>query len=438
MSVIRRPAMLTHNIPDHQYCQSRQEPADHMLLRAKAVQSALEDGWRRTMDDIQANDREFACISSMNIPQPQKAMKMHEMSQSFNRYTRFLRTKTKPNMFVKHAMIGKGGFATVFLVTDKRDRELYAMKVIPKTKIIENGLVPNISNERQILSTVESEHIVKMYASFQDQKNVYFLLEYLPGGDLKRLMQNVGFSEKHVQFVIGELILALEDLQRHNIIHLDLKPGNILITNDGHFKLTDFGVSIMNGQDSSTKATINDIILKQRNKIARRIVTPEYMAPELARKEEITFKADLWSLGVIMFEMIYGTVPFTTDVIAEIIHGNRDLHRFLVFPSNHLVSRSAILLMSSLLQPASLRPNIDEIKKHKFFKGFNFENPNMNIPPLIPSISAPLDLSHFSIEHPVDFEEDDGEIENSEWAKLAFLGFTYRKRPDSVPSTKEV
>ncbi|OHT10106.1 AGC family protein kinase [Tritrichomonas foetus] len=431
MSVIRCPAKLTHNIPAHQYCKNHAKPEEHMFIRAQAVQNCLEENWKRTIDDTEINDKNFAQVSAMDIPQPQKEKKLQEMSQSINQHTRFLRTKAKPCMFIKHAMIGKGGFASVFLVTDKRDGQFYAMKVMAKTQILENGLVPNIANEKEILSTLNSQYIVKMYASFQDPFNVYFLLEYLPGGDLRHLMDSVIFTERHIQFIIGELILALEEIHNQDVLHLDVKPGNILINSDGHLKLTDFGISVKIGQKPSTKGIINDMILKSRNKNAKRIATLDYMPPELGCNGELSPKTDLWSVGVIMFELLYGQLPFSKDVITDVILQGRNFEKFLVFPSSHIVSRNAILLITSLLRPVHLRPDIQEIKKDKFFNRFNFEEPSLNIPPLIPSIKRPLDLSHFAVKDMYNFD-DVPQIENSEWANLAFLGLTYHKRPDAL------
>ena len=439
MSVIRRPAQLSYNIPDKQYSKNTLEPTPQMLLRAKVVQNALEEKWKNTIIDSEANRENYEQVMMMNIPQSEKIEKIKKISQSVNRNTRFTRMKVKTDMFEKHALIGRGGFGLIYLVTDKSDGQFYALKVMQKSKIIENGLVSNIAIEKKIFSTYNFQRSVQIYSTFQDKNSVYYLLEYLPGGDMRRLMQNVGFSEKHVQFIIGEVLLALEEIHQKDIIHLDLKPENVMITNDGHLKLTDFGLAYSPNNDEIMKSMLNEIILKQKNIKYRRCATLGYMAPEVARNinmmnnenSEITTKADLWSLGIMMYELIYGQLPFTPE---QLNLNESDMIKYLNFPSSHLVSRNAIFLITSLLQPAKKRPSIAEIKKSKFFKGFNFDEPNINIPPIVPSIHNPFDISHFNSYIPYEFDNSQ-QFENNEWAKLAFLGLTYRKQPNPLTNS---
>ncbi|KAK8866245.1 Serine/threonine-protein kinase 38 [Tritrichomonas musculus] len=460
MSVIRRPAMLSYNIPAHQYSHNQMDPTPQMMLRAQTVSNVLEESIMKTTIENEENNKAFQkVLSCEDLPPPQKAEKIEELKQSLRNYTRILRTKTNPGMFVKHALIGKSEFSRVFLVTDKTDHNFYAMKVMPKTKIIENGLVSNIMCERKILSSIltNNERIVNMYASFQDQVNIYYLLEYIPGGDLRHLMRTISSNTKVIQFIIGELILDLEAIHNSNIVHLDVKPENILMKSDGHLKISDFGISEIlddNSQedidsklnfpnnadeDISNKRMINEILLQQRGKTASKMSTLEYMAPEVytssKRKRNISFKADLWSVGIILYELFYGEVPFPREVIVrEFFETKTDFSKkYLYFPSSstRFVPSSAISLIRELLKPVDKRPSIDEVKNSPFFKGFNFDEPSLNIPPLVPSISAPFDLSHFTCEDMFDLS-DVPQIENSGWAQLAFLGFTYRKRPDSL------
>lgn len=459
MSVIRRPAMLSYNIPEHQYSHNQMDPTPQMLLRAQTVSNVLEESIIKTTIENEENNRAFQkVLSCEDLPSPQKAEKIEELKQSLRNYTRILRTKTNPSMFLKHALIGKSQFSRVFLVTDKTDHNLKTMKVMPKTQIIENGLVPNVMRERKILSSIitNSEKIIKMYASFQDEANVYFLFEYVPGGDLRHLMRTISSNIKVIQFIIGEVILGLEEVHQYNIVHLDIKPENILMKSDGHLKITDFGISEILDDDSqddsdpklnltnnsdediSNKRIINEILLRQRGKTASMMSTLEYMAPEVytssKRKRNISPKADLWSVGIMLYELFYGKVPFSQEIIiSEFLESKHDYSKkYLYFPSSssRLVPSSAISLIRDLLKPFDKRPSLDEIKESPFFKGFNFDEPNLNIPPLVPSLSSPYDLSHFTCDDLFDLD-DVPQIENSGWAQLAFLGFTYRKRPDS-------
>ncbi|OHS95518.1 AGC family protein kinase [Tritrichomonas foetus] len=428
MSVIRRPAQLSYNIPPKQYSRNVFEPDQNMLLRAQAVQNCLQENWKKTIVDNQANNNDIEKIATSEIPEGEKISKIQKVSQSFNKYTRYTRTKVKTNMFIKHAMIGRGGFGAIYLVTDKSDGQFYALKVMPKSKIIENGLIANVAIEKKIYTKCHLKRSVETYATFQDKVNIYYLMEYLPGGDLRRLMTNIALSEKQVQFVIGEILLCLQELQAQNIYHLDLKPENIMLTSDGHFKLTDFGLSHIPNDDDFIKSLLDDASIQKRNKRYRRCATVGYMPPEVAQDREPTDRSDLWSVGVIMYELIYGKLPFPAEMLRT---SDNNLMKHLVFPQFLIVSRNAINLMTALLQPASTRPPLSEIMKSKFFTRFNFEEPHLNLSPFVPAINHPFDLSHFNTDNLYD-NDFAPQIDNSEWAKLAFLGFTYRKRPEPL------
>ena len=153
-------------------------------------------------------------------------------------------TEITPDMFKIEKSIGKGAFGKVFLVTMKTTGKQYAMKVLNKKEIIKNRLIRYAVTEKNVVTKIEHPFIVRCYFSFQTKDMLYMILEYCPNGNLGDLLDNVNnLSEDHTKMYAAEILLALEELHKHDIIYRDLKPDNIVIDEEGHAKLTDFGLS---------------------------------------------------------------------------------------------------------------------------------------------------------------------------------------------------
>ena len=153
-------------------------------------------------------------------------------------------TEITPDMFEIEKSIGKGAFGKVFLVTMKTTGKQYAMKVLNKKEIIKNRLIRYAVTEKNVVTKIEHPFIVRCYFSFQTKDRLYMILEYCPNGNLGDLLDNVNnLSEDHTKMYAAEILLALEELHKHDIIYRDLKPDNIVIDEEGHAKLTDFGLS---------------------------------------------------------------------------------------------------------------------------------------------------------------------------------------------------
>ncbi|KAJ7396543.1 hypothetical protein BTVI_144372 [Pitangus sulphuratus] len=207
--------------------------------------------------------------------------------------------KADPSQFELLKVLGQGSFGKVFLVkkiSGSDARQLYAMKVLKKATLKVRDRV-RTKMERDILVEVNHPFIVKLHYAFQTEGKLYLILDFLRGGDLfTRLSKEVMFTEDDVKFYLAELALALDHLHSLGIIYRDLKPENILLDEEGHIKLTDFGLS---------KESID-----HEKKAYSFCGTVEYMAPEVVNRRGHTQSADWWSFGVLMFEMLTGTLPF--------------------------------------------------------------------------------------------------------------------------------
>lgn len=165
------------------------------------------------------------------------------LSQKESNYIRLKRAKMDKSMFIKIKPIGIGAFGEVTLVRKIDTNHVYAMKTLRKSDVLKRNQVAHVKAERDILAEADNEWVVKLYYSFQDKDNLYFVMDYIPGGDLMSLLIKLGiFEEALARFYIAELTCAVESVHKMGFIHRDIKPDNILIDRDGHIKLTDFGL----------------------------------------------------------------------------------------------------------------------------------------------------------------------------------------------------
>lgn len=165
------------------------------------------------------------------------------LSQKESNYIRLKRAKMDKSMFTKIKPIGVGAFGEVTLVRKLDTNQFYAMKTLRKADVLNRNQVAHVKAERDILAEADNEWVVKLYYSFQDKDNLYFVMDYIPGGDLMSLLIKFGiFKEPLARFYIAELTCAVESVHKMGFIHRDIKPDNILIDRDGHIKLTDFGL----------------------------------------------------------------------------------------------------------------------------------------------------------------------------------------------------
>ena len=182
-------------------------------------------------------------MAKVNLPEEAAQQMRRMLHQKESNYIRLKRAKMDKSMFVKIKTLGVGAFGEVALCRKKDTGMLYAMKTLRKSDVLKRNQVAHVKAERDILAEADNEWVVKLYYSFQDHNNLYFVMDYVPGGDLMGLLiRKEILDEPLARFYVAELVLAIESVHRMGFIHRDIKPDNILIDRDGHIKLTDFGL----------------------------------------------------------------------------------------------------------------------------------------------------------------------------------------------------
>ncbi|XP_026822634.1 cGMP-dependent protein kinase, isozyme 2 forms cD5/T2 isoform X1 [Rhopalosiphum maidis] len=297
------------------------------------------------------------------------------------------------------ATLGVGGFGRVELVQVNSDTSRsFALKQMKKSQIVETRQQQHIMSEKEIMGEANCEFIVKLFKTFKDQKYLYMLMESCLGGELWTILRDKGhFDDSTTRFYTGCVVEAFDYLHSRNIIYRDLKPENLLLDITGYVKLVDFGFAkkLHNGRKTWTFCG-----------------TPEYVAPEVILNRGHDISADYWSLGVLMFELLTGTPPFTgADPMKtyNIILKGIDA---IEFPRN--ITRNARVLIKKLCRdnPAE---RLTEVQKHKWFDGFNWEGlRNRTLtPPILPKVRSAIDTSNFD-NYPPDADSPPPD-DNSGW-----------------------
>eukprot|EP00916_Digyalum_oweni_P010007 GHVL01016854.1.p1 GENE.GHVL01016854.1~~GHVL01016854.1.p1 ORF type:complete len:394 (-),score=78.83 GHVL01016854.1:52-1233(-) len=243
-----------------------------------------------------------------------------------NDYLRARRKKGCLDDFETISVVGAGAFGAVRLVRSKDDKTVFALKQMPKSTMKNKNQRDRVKAERSVLASAVSRWIVSLEQTFQDDKNLYMLMEYLPGGDfMSHLIRLDSLDEEQTRFYMAELVLAVQTVHELGYVHRDIKPDNMVLDKNGHLKLLDFGLCTMNPKSSkeplvdtsmSPSRTVAKVIEQQamshptREMLRSQCGTPNYMAPEVFRRQGYDKAADWWSVGVIAYECLYGGVPF--------------------------------------------------------------------------------------------------------------------------------
>ncbi|KAI9241633.1 MAG: hypothetical protein BYD32DRAFT_405578 [Podila humilis] len=360
----------------------------------------------------------------------------------------------------------RGQYGKVSIVRSRLDGGIYAMKTLNKMYILSQKDKILYMEERQVLA-INSEWFPKLYAAFQDEINLYLVMEYAPGGDLYSILdkkqdelnkalegdgaqdenndddgssdeEDTTLSEDEIRFYIAEIVLAVAELHKNNYIHRDLKPPNILLDATGHIVLADFGACAK--LDASGQVHGQTVPLG----------TWDYMSPEVVDAQSggkpYGKEVDWWAVGVVTYELLIGEAPFYAETAMGIIRLLRDHEKNLSFDKAPDISPECKDLITKLLARKENRlgkNGVEEIKVHPFFKGVDWDNIRKSTPPFLPVIETPDDTSNFRFDDDIDASDETlqdkqstvvdyrgGRLRRFEGYNLAFIGYTFQSYID--------
>lgn len=357
------------------YSYSNKDKETEAKVQAEQSINDFEDELSLSCHSSEDSDVEYdilekmnSCLLNINVPQDETSLTRRE-SVNFKEAT--------INDFEIIETLSEGGYGKVYLSKKKATGDVYAIKKISKLHLRRKNLFNFVENEKAILSSINSEYVVKCFYSFSDLNYIYFVMEYLNGGDLSYILsQYKGLNQKYVKQYAAEIFLALEYLHSNDIIHRDIKPENIMIDRNGHIKLTDFGLSELNLKKKMNNVTKQKSAVKSKETNSKVYGTENYLAPELLLGEPHGKEVDYWAFGVLLFELLVGDPPFVAETKEEVFENIKALN--IPWPKignddnsdEFFISKDAYEIISGLLTlKPSDRLGAETLRQTNFFKG---------------------------------------------------------------------
>jgi len=236
----------------------------------------------------------------------------------------------------------------------------FALKIMKKSEILRLKQTEHVLSERSILRAIQHPFIVFAYHGFQDERNVYMVLDYVAGGMLISHLRKEGkFAPDNTRFYAAQIVMALQYLHSMGIVYRDLRPENLILDTTGYLKMVDFGYAKTLKTDSLTWTLVG---------------TPEYLAPEIIQSKGHNKAVDWWALGILVYEMLAGYPPYYDEnpfgIYQKILSGKLEFPRHFDTHSRDLIRR--LLTADRLKRIGSLKNGAEDIKKHKWYRGLNW------------------------------------------------------------------
>ncbi|KAB2601597.1 serine/threonine-protein kinase tricorner-like [Pyrus ussuriensis x Pyrus communis] len=469
---VKKKAAAENSKDEQQNSASDEAPSSVTKQKVEAAKQYIENHYKAQMKSLEdRKERRWMLerrLADADVSQEDQMNVLKYLEQKETEYMHLQRHKMGVDDFQLLTIIGRGAFGEVRICREKTTGHVYAMKKLKKSEMLRRGQVEHVKAERNLLAEVDSAYIVKLYCSFQDEEFLYLIMEYLPGGDMMTLLMRKDIlTEDEARFYVGETVLAIESIHKHNYIHRDIKPDNLLLDSHGHMKLSDFGLCKPLGSNSFPDLSENDISVgrnsnslstshkhsnlpttpkrtqqekllhwqKNRRMLAYSTVgTPDYIAPEVLLKKGYGMECDWWSLGAIMYEMLVGFPPFYSEEPMSTCRKIVNWRTHLKFPEEAKLSPEAKDLICKLLCNVEQRlgtHGAHEIKAHPWFDGLQWDRLYQMEAAFIPEVNNELDTQNFE-----KFDELGAPVETSTksgpWRKMLssmdtnFVGYTYK------------
>uniref|UniRef100_A0A8C4I1J9 Serine/threonine-protein kinase PLK n=1 Tax=Dicentrarchus labrax TaxID=13489 RepID=A0A8C4I1J9_DICLA len=296
------------------------------------------------------------CESTQRSGEPRRK-KMDERSAP-SEMARIITDPVTGKCYCRGKVLGKGGFAKCYEMTDLSTSKVYAAKIIPHARVSKPHQREKIDREIELHKVLHHKHIVHFYHHFEDKENIYILLEYCSRKSLAHILKaRKVLTEPEVRYYLRQIVSGLRYLHEQEILHRDLKLGNFFVSESMELKVGDFGLAAKLEPAGNRRKTICG--------------TPNYLSPEVLNKQGHGCESDIWALGCVMYTMLLGRPPFETTNLKETYRCIREARYSL--PSS-LSPQAKQLIASLLAKIPEDRPNLDHILRHDFFtQGFSPE-----------------------------------------------------------------